>query len=134
MAGTILYRWLKAKTTRPRPYQVNRAIACSARPLDRFGFPSGHTLHAVAFSIIALAYFPQLTILLVPLSFWSRSPESCWDCIIQATFWQARSSARRSLSALSFFSRDPVRPRSVPWQSQMSDLRGKPLYCHNIRR
>ena len=66
MAGTMLYRWLKAKTSRPRPYQVNRAIACSARPLDRFSFPSGHTLHAVTFGAIALAYYPQLTVLLVP--------------------------------------------------------------------
>ena len=50
LAGTILYRWLKAKTLRPRPYQVNQAISCNARPLDQFSFPSGHTLHAFAFT------------------------------------------------------------------------------------
>jgi undecaprenyl-diphosphatase len=69
LAGTMLYRWLKSKTSRPRPYQVNRAITCNARPFDQFSFPSGHTLHAVAFSTIAIAYYPQLAFLLIPFTF-----------------------------------------------------------------
>ena len=69
LAGTMLYRWLKAKTSRPRPYRVNRAITCNARPLDQFSFPSGHTLHAVAFTAIAIAYYPQLSYLLIPFAF-----------------------------------------------------------------
>jgi len=68
LAGTILYRWLKAKTLRPRPYQVNQAISCNARPLDQFSFPSGHTLHAFAFTTIAIAYYPQLAFLLIPFA------------------------------------------------------------------
>ena len=68
LAGTILYRWLKAKTLRPRPYQVNQAISCNARPLDQFSFPSGHTLHAFAFTTIAIAYCPQLAFLLIPFA------------------------------------------------------------------
>lgn len=68
LAGTILYRWLKAKTLRPRPYQVNQAINCNARPLDQFSFPSGHTLHAFAFTAIAIAYYPQLAFLLIPFA------------------------------------------------------------------
>lgn len=68
LAGTILYRWLKAKTLRPRPYQVNQAINCNARPLDQFSFPSGHTLHAFAFTTIAIAYYPQLAFLLIPFA------------------------------------------------------------------
>jgi undecaprenyl-diphosphatase len=59
---------LKAKISRPRPYQVNRAISCSARPLDQFSFPSGHTLHAVAFTAIAVTYYPHLAFLLVPFA------------------------------------------------------------------
>jgi len=69
LAGTMLYRWLKAKTSRPRPFQVNRAITCNARPLDQFSFPSGHTLHAVAFTTIAIAYYPRLAFLLIPFIF-----------------------------------------------------------------
>lgn len=48
---------------------MNRAITCNARPLDQFSFPSGHTLHAVAFTTITIAYFPQLAFLLIPFAF-----------------------------------------------------------------
>jgi len=37
-------------------------------PLDEFSFPSGHTLHAVTFTIIALAYAPLLAPLLLPFA------------------------------------------------------------------
>jgi undecaprenyl-diphosphatase len=56
---TLLYKWLKARTLRPRPYQAMQSIALGAAPLDQFSFPSGHTLHAVAFSITATASFPD---------------------------------------------------------------------------
>lgn len=59
-----IYKWLKAKTSRPRPYQVYVAIAAAAPALDRFSFPSGHTLHAVCFSMIASQAFPALAPLL----------------------------------------------------------------------
>jgi undecaprenyl-diphosphatase len=60
LACTVLYRLLKQGTLRPRPYQVHAHIAAGAPPLDPYSFPSGHTLHAVAFSIVATAYFPSL--------------------------------------------------------------------------
>ena len=37
-------------------------------PLDEFSFPSGHTLHAVSFSLVALAYYPILAWLLLPFA------------------------------------------------------------------
>ena len=67
-ACAILYKWLKRKTLRPRPYQINPDIQCMAAPLDQFSFPSGHTLHAVGFSVIALAYYPWLWVLLLPFT------------------------------------------------------------------
>ncbi|HZV99138.1 MAG TPA: phosphatase PAP2 family protein [Methylophilaceae bacterium] len=60
IASTIIYKWLKGKTLRPRPYEVHQDIWLSATPLDRFSFPSGHTLHAVAFCSVALVYYPVL--------------------------------------------------------------------------
>lgn len=60
------YKWLKARTARPRPYQVYSAIAAAAPALDRFSFPSGHTLHAVSFSLVAIAGFPGLAPVLLP--------------------------------------------------------------------
>lgn len=65
---TVLYKWLKRKTHRPRPYNRNQWINCAAAPLDQFSFPSGHTLHAVAFSVVALAYYPALAWLLLPFT------------------------------------------------------------------
>ncbi len=64
----LLYKWLKRKTLRPRPYQVHADIVCMAAPLDQFSFPSGHTLHAVAFTTVAVAHFPWLAVLLLPFT------------------------------------------------------------------
>jgi undecaprenyl-diphosphatase len=33
--------------------------------LDEYSFPSGHTMHAVSFSVIAVAWFPALLPLLL---------------------------------------------------------------------
>ena len=68
LVSTVLYKWLKHKTHRPRPYNKNPGISCVTAPLDQFSFPSGHTLHAVAFSVVALAYYPALAWLLLPFT------------------------------------------------------------------
>lgn len=65
LTGTLLYKWLKGKTLRPRPYEVRQEITLAGSPLDKFSFPSGHTLHAVIFSMVALHYFPQLAFVLM---------------------------------------------------------------------
>ena len=63
-----LYRSLKRWTRRPRPFRAHSEIIAHIAPLDEFSFPSGHTLHAVSFSIVALAYFPLLAPVLVPFA------------------------------------------------------------------
>ena len=68
LACTLIYKWLKAKTLRPRPYQMNHNILLGTNPLDQFSFPSGHTLHAVAFTIVVLAYYPAMVWLVVPFT------------------------------------------------------------------
>jgi undecaprenyl-diphosphatase len=65
---TVIYKWLKHKTHRPRPFDAHLGISCGTAPLDQFSFPSGHTLHAVAFSTVALAYYPALAWLLLPFT------------------------------------------------------------------
>jgi len=47
---------------------VVAAVQQGAAPLDAFSFPSGHTLHAVAFTLVALSYFPALAPVLVPFA------------------------------------------------------------------
>lgn len=66
--GVALYKVLKQRTLRPRPYQVRPDIRLGAEPLDQFSFPSGHTLHAVSLSIVAVAHFPALGALLFPFA------------------------------------------------------------------
>ncbi len=68
LTGTLLYKWLKHKTHRPRPAQVQQDVWVTGKPLDFFSFPSGHTLHAVVFSVVALNYYPQLAIILLPFT------------------------------------------------------------------
>jgi len=68
LAGTLIYKGLKGATERPRPYQVCPTICCLTAPLDRFSFPSGHTLHAVVFSLVATAYYPALGWLVWPFT------------------------------------------------------------------
>jgi undecaprenyl-diphosphatase len=62
------YKMVKHTTVRSRPYEVNPLVLARAAVLDRFSFPSGHTLHAVAFTMVACSYYPALGILLVPFT------------------------------------------------------------------
>lgn len=66
--AALLYRWLKQWTRRPRPFRSHQGIVAHIAPLDEFSFPSGHTLHAVTFSLVALAWFPQLAGLVLPFT------------------------------------------------------------------
>lgn len=68
LACLAIYKYLKTRTSRPRPYQVYVAISAAAPALDRFSFPSGHTLHAVCFSMIACSAYPQLAWVLWPFT------------------------------------------------------------------
>jgi len=68
LVAALLYRTLKRWTKRPRPFRAHAEITPYIAPLDEFSFPSGHTLHAVSFSLIALAWFPWLAPLLVPFT------------------------------------------------------------------
>ncbi len=66
--GTAIYKFLKHKTTRPRPYQVHQVIVLGERPLDHFSFPSGHTLHAVMASVVLGYIQPILLFVMLPFT------------------------------------------------------------------
>jgi len=61
----LVYKSVKGVTQRPRPRAVYDAIMQGTAALDEYSFPSGHTMHAVSFSVIAVAWFPALLPLLV---------------------------------------------------------------------
>lgn len=64
----LMYRKLKRWTKRPRPFAADARIQAWVAPLDEFSFPSGHTLQAVSFTMVALAYYPALAWLLLPFT------------------------------------------------------------------
>ena len=61
---TCCYKMVKRSTVRARPYETNPLVLARASVLDRFSFPSGHTLHAIAFSLVACFHYPGLWVLL----------------------------------------------------------------------
>ena len=65
LAALLLYRLLKRHTRRPRPFRTCPGVIAHVPPLDEFSFPSGHTLQAVGFTVVALAWYPLLAPLLL---------------------------------------------------------------------
>lgn len=68
IVGTLVYKAIKRGTARPRPCNVAEAIELGCDPLDLYSFPSGHTLHAVAFTIVAVYYLGALAWILIPFA------------------------------------------------------------------
>jgi undecaprenyl-diphosphatase len=67
-AGLAVYKFLKRTFVRERPFIRHAGISLAGAPLDRYSFPSGHTLHAAAFTWQACAAFPELAPVLIPLA------------------------------------------------------------------
>lgn len=66
--GVALYKLLKKVFVRERPFITHSSIALAGAPLDRYSFPSGHTLHAVSFAWQVSAHYPELGWVLIPLA------------------------------------------------------------------
>lgn len=68
LVGLLVYKLIKASTERLRPFMVDDQIQLGTAPLDKYSFPSGHTLHATAFSIVVIYYLPHLFWLVLPFA------------------------------------------------------------------
>ncbi len=66
--GILIYKTLKRYLVRERPYVSHGAIRLGAAPLDRYSFPSGHTLHAISFTILFGHAEPMLIIFALPFA------------------------------------------------------------------
>lgn len=64
----LIYRVIKQSTGRTRPFELHSAIFQNIPPLDKYSFPSGHTLHAVAFTVVLVHYYPQWAIVAIPFT------------------------------------------------------------------
>ena len=60
LCGVFIYKYLKVKLVRERPFINSEIIQQAAPTLDRYSFPSGHTLHAFSFSIMFSYYLPEI--------------------------------------------------------------------------
>lgn len=68
LVGLLIYKWLKTSTERLRPYSYADGFLQNVPALDQFSFPSGHTLHAVGFTIVLLHYYPEWSVLVIPFA------------------------------------------------------------------
>jgi undecaprenyl-diphosphatase len=68
LAGIVVYKSLKNKLVRERPYIRHNVIVAAAAPLDRYSFPSGHTMHAVAFAILFTVHMPIMIWIMAPFA------------------------------------------------------------------
>jgi undecaprenyl-diphosphatase len=66
--GLTLYKYLKSRLVRERPYISLAGIVAGTKALDRYSFPSGHTLHAMSFTVLSVTSFPELGLLLIPFA------------------------------------------------------------------
>jgi undecaprenyl-diphosphatase len=66
LTGAITYKLLKTSLLRERPFASHAAVEMQARPLDRYSFPSGHTLQAVLILVMLESYFPLVALMLIP--------------------------------------------------------------------
>lgn len=64
--ATLVSRALKGWVNRRRPFLADASIVAGCPPLDPWSFPSGHTLHAVAFQVVLIPDWPLLALALVP--------------------------------------------------------------------
>jgi len=68
LACTLLYKCIKTILVRERPFITHNSVPCAATPLDRYSFPSGHTLHAVCFCIVFTHIESILVLLALPFA------------------------------------------------------------------
>jgi undecaprenyl-diphosphatase len=68
LVTVVVYKAIKTLTERKRPCDLSSQIFPGVAPLDQYSFPSGHTMHAMSFSVVAINFHPELGWLLVPFS------------------------------------------------------------------
>ncbi|MEO1201992.1 MAG: phosphatase PAP2 family protein [Pseudomonadota bacterium] len=66
--GVSVYKLLKRRLVRERPFVTHGEIVCGTTPLDRYSFPSGHTLHAAGFTVLYCTHVPEMLIVMLPFA------------------------------------------------------------------
>lgn len=66
--AVLVYKLIKGALGRERPYAAHRAVKALMPALDRYSFPSGHTMHAAVFSVMLAHYYPALLVIVLPFA------------------------------------------------------------------
>lgn len=66
LLAVSIYKVLKKNFLRERPFASHAGVEAITQPLDRYSFPSGHTLHAVAFLTMLAHYYPEVWLVMLP--------------------------------------------------------------------
>ena len=66
--GLLAHFHIKRWVRRLRPYEAHPKIRVDFKPIERFSFPSGHTLHAFLMVTLLASFFPMMVI---PLYLWA---------------------------------------------------------------
>ena len=66
--SVIIYKGLKSSLVRERPFISSGAIKAKTQPLDRYSFPSGHTMNACVFTVCLWDQAPEYAFLVVPFT------------------------------------------------------------------
>lgn len=68
IGGIGLYKLLKHVLVRERPFASHPEVQLIGVPIDRYSFPSGHTLQATCFMVMLAYSFPAVMWVLLPLA------------------------------------------------------------------
>ncbi|MGP5310369.1 phosphatase PAP2 family protein [Vreelandella alkaliphila] len=67
--AVVIYKLVKTRLCRERPFITYLGgVHCGEPARDKYSFPSGHTMHAVMFSVLVAAHTPWLLPIVIPLS------------------------------------------------------------------
>ena len=69
VGGIFVYKQLKRRLVRERPFVTHGEIVCGTAPLDRYSLPSGHTLHAISFTVLYSTHVPEMLFVMAPFAF-----------------------------------------------------------------
>lgn len=68
VSAVLVYKFLKNKINRPRPFDSNRSVEALSSPPDRFSFPSGHAMNNLAVALYIGHFLPALLPWLLPFA------------------------------------------------------------------
>ena len=70
VVALVIYEGVKLSTRRPRPFAANPQIKAEVPPLDKYSFPSGHTMNNLAVASAVFFCVPQFgwIMVLLPLT------------------------------------------------------------------